>query len=404
MNIPPKTTRFTYLDYSAGSPVDPEVLDVMNLYHTMEFGNPIGYHQWGYRAKEAIEKARENIAATINAELPKEILFTSSPTESNNLAILGIAHRYKKKGNHIITLETEHLSILNPLKKLQREGYEITKLSVDEFGLFDLEKLKENITDKTILITIQTANLEIGTLQPIKEIGEIATDKGIVLHSDGSAAVGQIPMDVQDHQLDLLTLPSNQIHGPKGMAGLYIKAKHRPEPVILGGDQERGLRAGIENTPGIMGMAKAYELAKRDLPQRSKKHILLRDDLITFFLKNIPDSHLNGHPVKRVPNNVHMRFDYIEGESLTLELDYRGIGVSTGAACAQKTLQPSHVILALGVKPEQAQGLMQVTMGRPTTKEDSENLKKALPDVVKRLRILSPLTPRELRKELSSQS
>ncbi|MHA2407558.1 MAG: cysteine desulfurase family protein [Candidatus Ranarchaeia archaeon] len=394
-------TKTIYLDYSAGSPVDKDVLEIMHHYNTEDYGNPTGYHQWGYRAKQDIIQARKQISRVINTALPKEIIFTSSPTESNNLAINGIAHRYKKKGNHIITLETEHLSILNPLKRLQREGYEITKLPVDKFGLVDLEKLKESITDKTILITIQTANLEIGSLQPIKEIGEITKDHGIVFHSDGTASVGYVPTDVQAQNLDLLTLPSNGIHGPKGIAGLYVKAKHRPEPLILGGDQERGLRASVENTPGIMGMAKAYTLAIDDLPKRSKIHTQLRDDLITSIPKTIPNSYLNGHPTKRLPNNIHFRFDYIEGESLTLELDDRGIAVSTGAACAQKTLQPSHVVLALGVPAVQAQGLMQVTFGRYTTKDDIEKLKKALPEVVKRLRILSPLTPPELRKQLT---
>jgi cysteine desulfurase len=245
------------------------------------------------------------------------------------------------------------------------------------------------------------ANLEIGTLQPIKEIGEIAKKHSIVFHSDGTAAVGQIPTDVQALNLDLLTLPSNGLHGPKGMAGLYVKAKHRPEPLILGGDQERGLRASVENTPGIMGMAKAYTLAMKDFSERTKRHTELRDDLISSISQNISNSYVNGHPTKRLPNNVHFRFDYIEGESLTLELDDRGIAVSTGAACAQKTLQPSHVVLALGVPAVQAQGLMQVTLGRYTTKDDIENLKKALPEIINRLRKLSPLTPPELRKQLT---
>ncbi|MHA1917831.1 MAG: cysteine desulfurase family protein, partial [Candidatus Ranarchaeia archaeon] len=255
----------------------------------------------------------------------------------------------------------------------------------------------------TIMITIQSANGEIGTLQPIKEINEIAQEKKIFFHSDGTSSIGQIQTDVQELGLDSITLPSNTLSGPKGMGALYLKAKYRPDPIILGGGQERGLRSGTENSTGIIGMAKAYELANNDFKKRTNLHKNLRDDLIKHFKTNIEDTFLNGHPIKRVPNNAHFRINYIEGEALTLQLDDVGIAISTGAACAQKTLQASHVVTSLGILPEDSQGLLQVTFGRPTKKEEVDKLKNEIVPIIKKLRIMSPLTPRELRIKLQKQ-
>ena len=385
------------MDYGAGMPVDPRVLEAMKPYFTEAFGNPSSVHSFGQEAKKAVEEARKQVANLIGAETKDEIIFTSGATESNNLAIKGVAYRNKSKGNHLITSTIEHMSVINTFKSLQKEGFTITFIPVDKYGIIDLEALKKAITNQTTLISVMYANGEIGTIEPIKEIGEIAHEKGISFHVDAVAAEGQVPMNVVGEHIDLLTLSSNDLYGPKGVGALYIKSGTRIQPIIQGGGQEKGLRSGTEDVLGIVGMGKAAEIALKELSQESARLSKLRDRLIKEVLGNIPYSFLNGHPTKRLPNNANLRFSYIEGESLILSLDMEGVYVSSGSACTSKTLEPSHVLLNIGLKHEEAHGSLLFTLGRQTKEEDVNYVVEVLPGIVKRLRMISPLTPKELR-------
>ena len=385
------------MDYGAGMPVDPRVLEAMKPYFTEAFGNPSSVHSFGQEAKKAVEEARKQVANLIGAETKDEIIFTSGATESNNLAIKGVAYRNKSKGNHLITSTIEHMSVINTFKSLQKEGFTITFIPVDKYGIIDLEALKKAITNQTTFISVMYANGEIGTIEPIKEIGEIAHEKGISFHVDAVAAEGQVPMNVVGEHIDLLTLSSNDLYGPKGVGALYIKSGTRIQPIIQGGGQEKGLRSGTEDVLGIVGMGKAAEIALKELSQESARLSKLRDRLIKEVLGNIPYSFLNGHPTKRLPNNANLRFSYIEGESLILSLDMEGVYVSSGSACTSKTLEPSHVLLNIGLKHEEAHGSLLFTLGRQTKEEDVNYVVEVLPGIVKRLRMISPLTPKELR-------
>jgi len=385
-----------YLDYGAAAPIDPRVLEAMMPYFTEHFGNPSSVHSYSHRAQEALAKARESVASLINAESPDEIVFTSGATESNNLALKGVAYRNRDRGNRIVTTVVEHISILNIGKYLAREGFEVVELPVDNYGLVDVTKLAEVVDEKTILISVMYANGEIGTMEPIEEIGEIARERGVPLHVDATAAAGKIPIDVVKDKIDLMTLSSNDLYGPKGVGALYIRRGVKILPVTHGGGQERGLRSGSENVSGIVGMGKAAELAKEEMGAEAERLIGLRDRLISGVLEAVPEAYLNGHPTLRLPNNANMRFSYIEGESLLLGLDSLGIQASSGSACTSKTLEPSHVLLAIGLRHEEAHGSVLFTLGKGNREGEIDYVVKVLPGVVRRLRTLSPLTPKEL--------
>ena len=384
------------MDNGAGMPLDSRVFEAMKPYFVEDYGNPSSSHSSGNRAKEALAASREQVAQLVGAEKPQEIIFTSGGTESNNLAIKGVAYRNLKKGNHIVTTAVEHISVMNICKFLQREGFEVTYVPVDKQGVVDVEKLKEAITDKTILISVMYANGEIGTVQPIKEIGKLAQENNAIFHVDAVAAAGKVPINVKAENIDLLSFSSNDMYGPKGVGALYIKQGTKIQPIIQGGGQENGLRSGTENIPGIVGMGKAAEIAQAEMASEGKRLTHLRDRLIKGVLEKIEHSFLNGHPTERLPNNANLRFSYIEGESLILGLDMHGIQVSSGSACTSKTLEPSHVLLAIGLAHEEAHGSLVFTMGKQNSEEDVDYVTEVLPDVVKRLRALSPLTPKEL--------
>jgi len=384
------------MDYAAGMPVDPRVLKTMEPFFMENYGNPSSSHSFGAKPKNAMSESRERVARLVGAEKPEEVIFTSGGTESNNLAIKGVAYRNKEKGNHIITATIEHISVINICKHLQRQGFETTYVPVDRQGMVDSERLKEEITNKTILISVMYANGEIGTIQPIREIGKIAQENQIYFHVDAVAAAGKVPINVSEENIDLLSISSNDMYGPKGIGALYIKKGTRIQPVMQGGGQERGLRSGTENIPGIVGMGKAAEIAQEEMTVEGERSSQLRDKLIKGVLNTIQRSYLNGHPTKRLPNNANLRFSYIEGESLILGLDMLGIQVSSGSACTSKTLEPSHVLLAIGLAHEEAHGSLLFTMGKQNSEDDVDYVLEALPGVVKKLRAMSPLTPKEM--------
>lgn len=379
-----------YLDYQSSKPVDPIVIKAMQPYFHDKFGNPLSLHKIGDDATQVLEESRQTIANFINAE-KDEIIFTSGATESNNLGIIGFALRNKEKGNHIIISEIEHISLHNIAKYLGKFGFTVSKVPVDQYGRVSIHKIIDRITDKTILVSIGYANNEIGTTQQISEIGKLCREKNIVFHSDGVAAEGLLPLDVKRDNIDLLTLSSNDIYGPKGIGILYRKKGIRLNPLIIGGGQEFGLRSGTENIPAIVGMAKAVDIMQNEMQQEVRRFKSYQDQLIKNILEKIPKSYLNGHPTERLPNNAHFRFDGIEGESLLLLMNDKGISVSTGSACSSKTLEPSHTLIALGLLHEEAHGSLQLTCGRFTGQEDIDAVVNALPGAVERLRKLSPL-------------
>ena len=384
------------MDHAAGRPIDPRVLEAMLPYMKSLYGNPSSIHSFGQEARQAIEEARTKVAELINAESEESIIFTSGATESNNMAIKGFAHRNKNQGRHIITSSIEHMSILNPCKFLTTKGFTVTFLPVDQYGFVNLTSLEEELTSETILVSIMYANGEIGTIQPIKEISQIIHRKNAYLHVDATAANGQIPIDTNNEGIDLLTVSSNDMSGPKGVGALYIKKGVRLEPLIHGGGQERGLRSATENLPDIVGFGKASETAKKEMPTESDRLKKLRDKLIKGILDPVPHSFLNGHPSKRLPNNAAVRFSFIEGESILLDLDMNGVAASSGSACTAKTLEPSHVLRAIGLKHEEAHGSLLFTLGRQNTEEEVDYVIRIMPEIVKRLREMSPLTPKGL--------
>ena len=385
-----------YLDYQSAKPVEPEVIAAMNPYMIEKYGNASSLHEVGDWSTEALDTSRMIIANFVNAREPEEIIFTSGATEANNLAIIGYALRNKQKGKHLIISEVEHISIHNIAKYLRKNGFEVSIVPVDYTGTVRLDKLEERIRPDTILISIQHASNEIGTIQPIKSIGKIARERKIVFHVDAVASEGQIPIDVQRDVIDMLTLSSNDIYGPRGVGALYVRKGILLNPLIIGGGQERGLRSGTEDVAAIVGFAKAAELALKYLPGESKRLQQLRDKAIKKVLETIPRSYLNGHKTNRLPNNAHFRFDFIEGESILLSFKELGIAVSTGSACSSKTLEPSHTLISLGLLHEEAHGSLEITMGRLTTEVDIDKFLEALLGIVKRLRDMSPLTKREV--------
>jgi len=379
-----------YLDYQSARPVDPRVVEAMQPYFTERFGNPASLHSVGDRATDTLEASRADVAAFLGAT-PEEVIFTSGATESNNVALLGYAKRNKRKGDHVVITEVEHISVLNLGKYLEQEGFRVTRVPPDQFGRINPDKLRARITDDTILVSVGWASNEIGTIQPIAAIAEMLNGSDIALHVDAVAAEGQVPLDMSAVPVHLLSISSNDIYGPQGVGALYIRKGTRLAAVTMGGGQERGLRSGTENLPGIVGMAAAARIAAAELPAEAPRLAALRDRLIREVLSTVPDSHLNGHPVERLPNNAHFRFEGIEGESLLLSLRDEGIAVSTGSACSSKTLEPSHTLISCGLLHEEAHGSLELTVGRFSRDSDVDRLMQGLPGVVDRLRRLSPL-------------
>lgn len=379
-----------YFDHAATTQVKPEVLQAMLPFFTQNYGNPSSIYQFAQTSKRAVEESRETIAKILGAQ-PQEIFFTSGGTESDNWAIKGIAESLKDKGNHIITTKIEHHAVLNPCHYLEKHGYEVTYLDVDNNGLINPEQVEKAIKKSTILISIMYANNEIGTIMPIAEIGKVAKEHGIVFHTDAVQAVGQVPIDVNKHHIDLLSLSGHKFYGPKGIGVLFIRRGIKLPPLLHGGAQERGRRAGTENVPGIVGLAKAMELAYQDLEAKNISIKALRDRLIEGIHDTIPYAQLNGDHQQRLPNNANFSFDFVEGESLLLLLDMEGIFASSGSACASGSLDPSHVLLALGLSHEKAHGSIRFTLGEENTMKDVEMLLTKLPAIVQKMREMSPL-------------
>lgn len=379
-----------YMDNAATTPLKREVLDAMMPYLTEEYGNASSIYLTGRSARDAVDSAREAAAAAIGAKT-NEFYFTSCGSEADNWAIKGAAYANIKKGKHIISSKIEHHAVLHTLNYLEKQGFEVTYLPVDEYGRVSPDDVKKAIRDDTILITIMFANNEIGTIEPIAEIGKIAKQHKILFHTDAVQAVGHIPINVQELGVDMLSLSAHKIYGPKGMGGLYIRNGVRIDNFMHGGAQERGRRAGTENVAGIVGLSKALTLATENLPKNTKKMTYLRDMLIDGIEKTIPYCRLNGHRTERLCNNVNFSFEFIEGESLLLLLDMKGVAASSGSACTSGSLDPSHVLLAIGLKHEIAHGSLRLSLGDFTTEEDIKYILEVLPPIVQRLRDMSPL-------------
>jgi len=377
-----KITKKIYLDYAATTPVDEQVVKAMLPYFSEKFGNTMSIHGFGQEAKIALEKSRETVADLMKAK-PNEIIFTSSATENNNMVLKGI------KGKHIIISSIEHRCIMRTAEWLEEQGVKITRISVDKNGLVDPLDVKKAITKETVLVSIIHASNEIGTIQDIEKIGKICKQAEVLFHTDASQTFGKIPVDVNKMNIDLLTTSSHKIYGPKGVACLFIRQGVELTPLLHGGGQENGLRSSSINISGIVGFAKTCEIAKEKMKTENQRTIKLRDKLIANVLK-IKNSYLTGHPIKRLPNSASFRFDFIEGESLIIQLDLNGIAVSTGSACSSIRLKPSHVLLATGLTHGQAHGSVRISLGRQTTEKDIDYLIKVLPNIVKKLREISP--------------
>ncbi|MBU3803842.1 MAG: cysteine desulfurase NifS [Candidatus Cellulosilyticum pullistercoris] len=379
-----------YFDNAATTPVHKEVVEAMLPYFTENFGNPSSVYQIAQINKKAVDDSRETIAKAIGAQA-NEIFFTSGGSEADNWAIKGIALAHKNKGNHIITTKIEHHAVLHTCEFLEKNGFEVTYLDVDENGMVHPEDVEAAIKETTILISIMYANNEIGTINPIKEIGAIAKAHKIPFHTDAVQAIGQVRIDVKEENIDLLSLSAHKINGPKGMGVLYIRRGLKIENLIHGGAQERGRRAGTENVPGIVGLAKAMEIAYTDFEAKIEKMTALRDKLIKGLLENIPYTKLNGHPTMRLANNSNIGVEYVEGESLLLLLDMNGISGSSGSACTSGSLDPSHVLLAIGIPHERAHGSIRLTLGSQNTEEEIDKVIEVMPGIVQRMRDMSPL-------------
>ena len=379
-----------YLDYAATTPADPAVVQAMLPYFHDAFGNPSAIYSYGQEAKNAVEEARVKVARLIGAR-DDEIVFTGSGTEADNFALKGVAFANRSKGNHIITTSIEHHAVLESCKFLEKMDFKITYLPVDSNGLVDPEDVKKAIMDKTILISIMHANNEVGTIQPICEISKVAKEAGVYFHTDAVQTAGHIPSNVKELGVDLLAMSAHKLYGPKGVGLLYIKKGTKIMPFLNGGAQERGRRASTENVPGIVGFGKAAELAGRDIDSEAARITRLRDKLITGIQKNIEHIKLNGHPVKRLPNNVNISVEFVEGEAMCLNMDMSGICISTGSACSSTSLEASHVILALGLDPVKAHGSLRFTLGKWTTEEEIDKVLETLPRIVAKLRAMSPL-------------
>lgn len=389
--------RNVYMDYAATTYVKPEVLEEMMPFFTEKYGNPSSFYGISRETKMVIDKARSRVSKALNCD-PNEIYFTGGGSEADNWAIKGIASAHRKKGNHIITTKIEHHAVLHTCEYLEKNGFEVTYLNVDKEGFIDLEELKNAITDKTILVSIMFANNEIGTIQPVKEIGEICRERKVLFHTDAVQAIGNIPVDVKEMNIDLLSLAGHKVYGPKGIGALYIRKGVRIDNLIHGGGQERARRAGTENTASIVGLGKAIELATESLEEHNKKITKLRDRLIDGLLK-VPHTRLNGpRGEKRLPGNANITFEFIEGESILLSLDFEGVCASSGSACTSGSLDPSHVLLAIGLPHELAHGSLRLTLGDGSTDEDVDYVLEVVPPIIERLRNMSPLWEDFLKK------
>lgn len=378
------------MDNASGTPMHSKVIETITQFLHKGFGNPSNLHQFGRVTNEALQEARGQVANLINAK-PNEIIFTSSGTEANNFALKGLLTAHKKKGNHVITSQIEHFSVLNPLKSLEKSGYIVTYLPVDKYGMVNPADIKKAITPTTTLVSIMYANGEIGTIEPVKEIGAITKENGVLFHTDAVAAVGNIPIDVKDAHIDALSMSANQFNGPTGVGALYLREGVRILPLIEGGVQEGGRRSGTENSIGIVAMGKAAELAKQEMSERVNKVQKLRDLLREGILKNISHVYVNGHATNRMPGNLSLCIEYIEGESILLFLDMQGIAISSGSACTSRSLKASHVIMATGVDAALAQGTVLFSLGINNTEDDIACVLEKLPSIVERLRQMSPL-------------
>jgi len=377
-----------YMDYAATTPVDPRVFKAMKPYFSEKYGNSVSLHKQGREAKEALEESRKTITEMMNAK-PNELIFMGSATESTNMALKGIAFANRKKGKHIVTSKIEHHCVLEPARWLEKQGFEITRLPVDKYGFIDTNQLEKAIRKDTILVSIMHANNEIGTIQDIEKIGKICKEKGVYFHSDAAQSFGKIPIDTKKMSIDLLSISSHKMYGPKGVGGLYIRKGTKIDPLLHGGGHEFRKRSSTVNVAGIVGFAEATRIQKKEMASDAKNQTALRDRLISELLK-IEDAQLTGHPTERLPNNASFWFAYIEGESLLMQLDMNGVSASTGSACSSESLEASHVLLAIGLKPQEAHGSLRLSLGKYTTNEDVDYVLEVVPKSVERLRQISP--------------
>jgi len=384
--------RPVYMDHAATTFLKPEVIAAMAPYFSQYFGNPSSLYRFAGEPRKGVDAAREQVAAALGAA-PAEVFFTAGGSEADNWAIKGVALANRKRGDHIVTTAIEHHAVLHPCEGLEKQGCSVTYLPVDKFGRVDAGDVEEAITGRTILVSVMTANNEIGTIQPVARIGTIAHDHDVLFHTDAVQAIGAVPIDVEGMNIDLLSLSGHKFYGPKGTGALYVRRGTRLENLVHGGGQERGRRAGTENVPGIVGLGRAIEVATADIEGHNRRLAAMRDRLIREVLSTIPDSRLNGHPTERLANNANFSFRYVEGESILLMLDAHGICASTGSACSSASLEPSHVLLATGLPHEEAHGSLRLTLGDANTPDDVEYVLSVLPEVIGRLRQISPLTP-----------
>lgn len=380
-----------YLDHAATTSTRPEVLEAMRPYFSERFGNASSIHSFGQEAAEAIAEARERLAALIGAR-PEEVVFTSGGTEADNTALVGVSLSRRNKGDHIITSTIEHHAVLHTCQHLEKQGARVTYLPVDRYGLLDPEAVARAITDRTILVSIMHANNEIGTVQPIPEIGRICRERGVYFHTDAVQTVGHVPLDVRAMSIDLLSLSAHKFYGPKGVGALFVRKGVRLTPLLFGGGHERGLRSSTENTPGIVGLGEAARLAAQEIDAEAPREAALRDQLLEGLCARIPDTVRTGHPTRRLPNSTSICVKYVEGESMLLNLDLEGIAASSGSACTSGSLEASHVLLALGLPHDIAHGSLRLSLGRDTTEPDIQRVVEVLPPIVERLRAMSPLT------------
>jgi len=384
-----------YLDHAATTPVHPQVAEAMAPYFSKDFGNPSTLYSYGREAKGALEEARAKVARLIGAKQPQEIIFTSGGTEADNFALCGIAWANQEKGNHIITTSIEHHAVINICKFLEKRGFKVTYLPVDKDGLVNPLEVTKAITDETILVSVMHANNEIGTVEPIEEIAEIAKEKGIYFHTDAVQTVGHLPINVDKMKADLLAMSAHKLYGPKGVGALYIRRGTKIVPFLYGGEQENKRRASTENVVGIVGFGEACSLAEKDMAEEEERLPYLRDKLIEGILKRIKHSRLNGHPKKRLPGNVNVSVEGVEGESMLLNLDLAGVCASSGSACTSSILEPSHVLMAIGISPEVAHSSLRFTLGKKNNEEDVNYVLKVLPGIVEKLRSMSPIYQKE---------
>jgi len=383
--------RKIYLDHNATTPLSPKVLEAMTPYLKEFYGNPSSVHGFGRAARKGVEEARERVASLIGAKDPQEIVFTGGGTEADNFAIKGILHTLKGKGNHIITSSIEHHAVLNVCKFLEKSGIEVTYLPANKEGIVDIEALKSSITDKTVLISVMWASNEVGTIEPIEEIATIAKENKVLFHTDAVQAAGKIPINAEKIGIDLLSISAHKFYGPKGVGALYVRKGTKIASLIQGGHHERNRRAGTENVAGIVGFGEAARIAKKELSREGSYLRGLRDYLYEGITNKISEIHLNGHPKKGLPNTLNVTFKYLEGESIILNLDLEGIAVSTGSACTSGSLEPSHVLTAMGLDPVDAQGSVRFSLGHDNTREDMDYVLSVLPPIIDRLRKMSPL-------------